>query len=272
MATMRVDTDRDLSGKVAAITGAAGAIGAGVAEVFVGAGARVVLGDTRADRVAEVAAQLGDQSLAVPHECDVTDSDQIHRLLRTATDRFGRLDVLVNVAGITHVDDILTVPLESWRKVLAVNVEGPLVASQQAAEIMSAQEIDPATGRRGTILNVSSQGAEILLTSSPAYGASKVALNYVSRTLAVALAERLVSTIIVYPGMVYEGMWKDVNLARSQAGGQDFQEVMREHLSETPTGRFQDPIDLANIVLYAAHLPGMWLNGRVVWSEAHPEW
>ena len=261
-----------LGDRVAVVTGAAGVIGAAIARAFVEAGVRVVLGDVRRDVLERLAAELGGASVAVAYGCDVTRPDEVRRLVRTAPDVYGRLDVLVNVAGITHVDGILDVSLDTWRKVLAVNLEGPLQAAQHAARLMSTQDIDPYTQRRGIIVNISSQGAEFPIPTSSAYGASKAALNYLSRTLAAALHEQAIATTIVYPGMVYEGMWKWVNRRRSEIWGTDFDEVIERDLAETPTGSFQDPADLARIVLHAVTTPGMAANGRIIWSEAHFEW
>ena len=258
--------------RVAVITGAAGVIGSAVARTFTAAGMRVVLGDVREEELDRLAAELGGPSVAVPCASDVSRPDDVCRLVGMAPDTFGRLDALVNVAGITHLDDILEVSLDTWRHVLAVNLEGALLAAQQAARLMSAQDIDPATRRRGIIVNISSQGAEFPIPTSAAYGVSKVALNYLSRTLAAALEERAISTTIVYPGMVYDGMWKWVNRKRSEMWGHDFDEVIRRDLAETPTGSFQDPDDLARMVLYAVATPGMLTSGRILWSEAHLEW
>ncbi len=261
---------RSLRGQVAVVTGAAGAIGRAVAVLFAGAGARVVLGDRRGEALHELAADLGTCAAAV--ECDVTQPEEVARLVGAAHDRWQRLDVLVNVAGVTHLDDVLDVPLETWRSVFAVNVEAVLMASQQAAAIMAAQAVRPETGRRGTIVNIGSQGAEFPMPSSPAYGASKAALDYLSRTLAAALERRAISSTVVVPGMVYEGLWKEIVSRRAAADGQSLQEAADAHLAETPTGRFQEPADLAKIVLYVATGRGMALSGRTVWSEAHQEW
>ena len=261
---------RSLRGQVAVVTGAAGAIGRAVAVLFAGAGARVVLGDRRGEALHELAADLGTCAAAV--ECDVTQPEQVARLVGAAHDRWQRLDVLVNVAGVTHLDDVLDVPVETWREVFAVNVEAVLTASQQAAAIMAAQAVRPETGRRGTIVNIGSQGAEFPIPTSPAYGASKAALNYLSRTLADALQRRAISSTVVVPGMVYEGMWKEIVSRRAAADGRSLQEAADAHLAETPTGRFQEPADLAKIVLYVATGRGMALSGRTVWSEAHQEW
>lgn len=255
---------------MAVVTGAAGAIGRAVAGLFAGAGARVVLGDRRGETLHALAAGLGTPAAAI--ECDVTQPEQVARLVAAARERWQRLDVLVNVAGITHFDDVLDVSVETWREVFAVNVEAVLTASQQAAALMTAQAVRPETGRRGTIVNIGSQGAEFPIPSSPAYGASKAALNYLSRTLADALEGQEISSTVVVPGMVYEGMWKEIVSRRAAADGQSLEEAAEAHLAETPTGRFQKPADLANIVLYVATSRGMALSGRIVWSEAHQEW
>ncbi len=261
---------RSLRSQVAVVTGAAGVIGQAVAEVFAGSGARVVLGDRRGEALHALAAGLGAHAAAI--ECDVTQPEQVARLVAAARERWQRLDVLVNVAGITHFDDVLDVSVETWREVFAVNVEAVLTASQQAAALMTAQAVRPETGRRGTIVNIGSQGAEFPIPSSPAYGASKAALNYLSRTLADALEGQEISSTVVVPGMVYEGMWKEIVSRRAAADGQSLEEAAEAHLAETPTGRFQKPADLANIVLHVATSRGMALSGRIVWSEAHQEW
>ena len=261
---------RTLQGKVAVVTGAAGAIGRAVAELFAGAGARIVLGDRRSKPLHALAAELGPHAAAT--ECDVTQPEQVARLVGAARERWQRLDVLVNVAGVTHLDDVLDVPVETWREVFAVNVEAVLTASQQAAALMAAQAVRAETGRRGTIVTIGSQGAEFPIPASPAYGASKAALNHLSRTLADALKGRAISSTVVVPGMVYEGMWKEIVSRRADAEGQSLEEAAGAHLAETPTGRFQKPADLAKIVLYVATSRGMALSGRIVWSEAHQEW
>ncbi len=261
---------RTLRGRVAVVTGAAGAIGRAVVELFAGAGARVVLGDRRGDALHALAGELGERAAAV--ECDVAQPEQVARLVGAARERWQRLDVLVNAAGVTHLDDVLDVAVEAWREVFAVNVEAVLTASQQAAAIMASQAVRPETGRRGTIVSIGSQGAEFPIPSSPAYGASKAALDYLSRTLADALQGPAISSTVVVPGMIYEGMWKEIVSRRAAAEGRSLEEEAAAHLAETPTGRFQNPEDLAKIVLYVATSGGMALSGRTVWSEAHQEW
>lgn len=134
---------------------------------------------------------------------------------------------------------------------------------------MREQPISSTTARRGSIINIGSQGSEFPIPSSTAYGASKRALIYLTETAAVDLTEAAIGVSVVLPGMVYEGMWKDVNLARSEARGEDFGERIERDLSETPSGRFQPPEELADIVLFAATATGLALSGKTIWSEPH---
>jgi meso-butanediol dehydrogenase/(S,S)-butanediol dehydrogenase/diacetyl reductase len=134
---------------------------------------------------------------------------------------------------------------------------------------MAQQDVRPSTGCRGKIVNVSSQGAEFALPTSAAYGASKRALNYLTETAAADLADSAISVTGVYPGMVYEGMWRSVNLERSRVRGQDFREKIQHDLAETPSGRFQSPEELARIILFAVAFHGNGLSGKTIWSEPH---
>jgi NAD(P)-dependent dehydrogenase (short-subunit alcohol dehydrogenase family) len=247
--------DPDLSGQVAVVSGGAGVIGRAIAARLVSVNAKVVIGDVDGEAAAEVAASLGDRTIAIGRRIDVRSPDDAKALVAAAAELFGRLDILINAAGIIHVNPLLDIPQEVWRNVFAVNVEGPLLCLQAAAKVMAAQPIDPVTQCRGKIINVSSQGAEFPIPTSAAYGASKRALNYLTEMAAA--------------GMVYQGMWRSVNLERSSFRGEDFDDRIRLDLAETPTGRFQDPVALADIVLFVAAYRGLDLNGKTVWSEAH---
>ncbi len=268
--TIGVDGLRTLNGQVAVITGAAGVIGQAITRLFVEAGAQVVLGDRRYSELNVLASELGERAEAF--ECDVSDPKQVEQLVELARERWSRIDVLINGAGLIHFDDILRVSLETWRNVFAVNVEAALVASQHAAEIMATQDLLTETNRRGTMVHISSQGAEFPSPDSVAYGASKTALNYLSRNLASALEHRAISSTVIYPGMVYGGIWQQIVSKRAAAQGKSLEELAEIHLAESPTGQFQEPLDLAKIVLYVACNRGMTLSGRIVWSEAHQEW
>jgi NAD(P)-dependent dehydrogenase (short-subunit alcohol dehydrogenase family) len=260
---------RRLDGLVAVVTGGAGVIGTGIARRFLESGARVALGDIDADRVGAAAADLGTAGDVVGMSVDVSSQADAGRFIEEAARTFGRLDVLVNGAGITHVDPLLDVDASTWRRVFAVNLEGALFCLQAAARIMREQVPDPVRMRRGAIVNIGSQGSEWPIPTSTAYGASKKALIYLTQTAAVDLEPAAVAVSVVLPGMVYEGMWKAVNAKRSAMRGEDLGERVRRDLADTPSGRFQTPRELADIVLYAVTTPGLGVNGKVIWSEPH---
>jgi NAD(P)-dependent dehydrogenase (short-subunit alcohol dehydrogenase family) len=257
-----------LRGRVAVITGAGGAIAGAIARSLVKVGAAAVLGDIDEDRLAGVVASCAEGADVTSAHCDVTDPDELRALLRLAVERHGRVDVLVNAAGIIHVDELLDLELATWRRVFGVNVEGALLATQEAVRIMDTQDVDATLGRRGLIVNISSQAAEWPLPDASAYGASKAALNYLTTVTATVGAERAVGAISVYPGMVYGGLWEQVNRRRADKADRPLEDVAKEHLAES-IGGFQDPDQLAAIVVRAVVRPGLELSGRVIWTDPH---
>ena len=263
-----ISPDPNLDGQVAVVTGGAGAIGRAVATRLVEAGASVVVGDV-GDAGAHVVSSQGDPSRLRAHAVDVRIPDSVHALFTDTVSWFGRLDVVVNAAGITHVNDLLELPLDVWRNVMAVNLDGALLCIQEAAQVMATQDPIQSTSCRGKIINISSQGAEFPIPTSVAYGASKRALNYLTETAGAGLADRAISVTAVYPGMVYDGMWRSVNLERCRLRNESFDNRIRLDLLDTPSGRFQDPAQLADIVLFVAGYVGLGLNGKTVWSEPH---
>jgi NAD(P)-dependent dehydrogenase (short-subunit alcohol dehydrogenase family) len=261
--------DRVLPGRVAVVTGGGGVIGRAIARRFAGASVRVVVGDIDADAARRSAEEAADAGTAIASRVDVRSRDSVQALMSWAVESYGRLDILVNGAGIIHADHLLDVSLDVWRDVFAVNLEGALNGIQAAAPIMAAQSPDPLTECRGKIINISSQGADFPIPTSTAYGASKRALNYLTETAAEALSGDGISCTIVHPGMVYEGLYRTVNVARAKLLDQELEDRIEHDLDETPTGRFQDPRELADVVLFVAAFRGLGLNGRTVWSEAH---
>lgn len=266
-AEARVVDERRLDGQVAVVTGGGGVIGAAIADRFARAGAKVVIGDLDAERAEAASRTVGAGALG--RVLDVRSQAECVAFIEAAYLVHGRLDVLVCAAGITHIDPLMEVDPETWRRVFAVNLEGALYCLQAASKIMAGQQLLDATGRRGTIVNIGSQGSEFPIPTSTAYGASKRALIYLTETAAVDQAETMIGVSVVLPGMVYDGMWKAVNLSRSRLEGDDFEQRIARDLAETPSGRFQPPEDLADIVLFAASSVGMGISGRTIWGEPH---
>ncbi len=249
-----------LADHVVVITGAGAGIGRAISEVFVRAGAAVVLADRDAEATASVAKELqAHGAAALDQPTDVTHPDQVARLVKASVDTFGRIDILVNNAGIIQIGGLLEVGLDDWRRVFAVNVEGALLTLQHALPVMLAQQPHPTSGCRGKVINVSSAAAEHGRPILPAYGASKAALNHLSKTAAATWAEQLIATTVLYPGNVKEGMWRDLAPQIAAAEQREVTEVLSERW-------FQGPEEVANAALFIAASRGMGLNSQIVSS------
>lgn len=260
--------DRDLAGQVVIVTGGGGGIGAAICQRLAGAGAHVVVADISPAGAEATAAGLG-PGRATAVAADVSDPAGVGRLVRGTHERHGRLDAVVNNAGVVEVETLDQTSLDTWRRTFAVNVEGPLLLMQAAAGAMLAQEPSPATGCRGKFITISSEAAEHGRLMVPAYGASKAALNHLSRSAAVRWGPDGISTTIVYPGDVEGAMWPGVGARIAAAEGRTAGEVIAERLASAPTGRFQRPGEVADAVLFVAAFRGPDLNGAVVWTQPH---
>lgn len=198
----------ELDGAVVIVTGASSGIGAATARMAAGQGAKVVLAARRSDRIGGLAAELPD-ALAVP--TDLRDPAQIVRLVDTALDRYGRIDVLVNNAG-----QGLHVPLEQVRladfvAITQLNVYAPLLAMQAVLPAMRRQG-------GGVIVNVSSMTSRMVLPGLGAYSASKSALNMLSQVARRELAPDGIVVSLVYPAVTATEFHRSL-AAGAQVGG-----------------------------------------------------
>jgi 3-oxoacyl-[acyl-carrier protein] reductase len=183
-------------GRVVVVTGAAAGIGRGYALGFAAEGASIVVvdvDDVGAKETAALVVEAGGQALAV--RADVTDEEQVAEMVRAGVDAFGGIDVLVNNAayhlGRTHEN--LTLPAPEWRRVLDVNVVGPLICAQACRPAMAARG-------GGVIVNQSSVAAYV--PAGGAYGVSKLALNRLTMALAAELAPDGIRVVGIAPGMI----------------------------------------------------------------------
>jgi NAD(P)-dependent dehydrogenase (short-subunit alcohol dehydrogenase family) len=256
--------------QVAVVTGAGRGIGQAIACAFAAEGARVVVADVNADAASATAGAIasnGGTALAVP--TDVTSPDAQDALFARVRETFGRLDVLVNNAGVFHVAPFLDFPLEAWRRGFAVNLDGALLATQRAGRMMQAQAPHPITGCRGKILNISSGAAEVGRPFLPAYGASKAALNHLSKTAALVLGPHTIATTVLYPTSVREGMFGPIADQMAEFEGLSPDDFAAQRAAGSPLGRLQKPEEVAAIAVWVAAQAGMRLNGRLVHTEAH---
>jgi galactitol 2-dehydrogenase len=259
--------DTPLSGQVALVTGAGKGIGQAIACALAAAGARVVVADIDLGAAQKTAHSIG--AAAMPHRVDVTSAESQDRLFARIAETHDRLDILVNNAGIFHVAPFLEFPLDAWRRVFSVNVDGALLATQRAAKLMQRQAPHTATGCRGKIINVSSGAAERGRPFLAAYGASKAALNHISKTSALVLAEHDICVTVVNPTSVREGMFGPIADEMAAFEGRTPREFEALRAAASPLGRLQKPEEVGTIAVWIATAPGMDLHGLLVYTEAH---
>ena len=229
----------NLENKVAIITGAATGIGRAIATKFVKDGASVAIDyvgkSDHADELVSALKTIGGNVVAIA--ADVSDSKQVAMLFDETIKQFGRLDVLVNNAGIEKKMPFVDTPEEEWDKIIAVNLTGPFLCSQRAAKEMIAQ------GDGGRIINISSVHEDLAMPTNGPYCAAKGGLRMLMRTIAVELATHDILVNNVAPGAVDTPM--DAEL-KSDPG------EMRTLLAEIPMRRMGKPEEIAEMCAFLA--------------------
>ena len=229
----------ELSGKAVAITGASSGIGEATALTLARAGASVALGARRKDRIDELAARIEDEGgTAVALEVDVSDEAAARGFIEAAHERLGRLDTLVNNAGVMLLGPVEHADSEDWRTMINVNLLGLMYCTHAALPIMLGQE-------SGDIVNISSVAGRFARAGNAVYAATKFGVGAFSEGLRNEITERGVRVTLIEPGFV------DTELQSHNTGEVlETLEAMREHL--------RDPLraqDIANGILYAVSQP-----------------
>jgi 3alpha(or 20beta)-hydroxysteroid dehydrogenase len=232
-----------LEGKVALVSGAARGQGEAEARLMAERGARVVLGDVLHDEGRKVAEDLGDRARYVP--LDVTDPAAWAEAVTVATGEFGRLDVLVNNAGILRVAPLDALALDDYMAVVNVNQVGCLLGMQAAVEPMTA-----AGG--GSIVNTSSTSGIAGMAGTIAYTASKFAVRGMTKCAAIELGPRGIRVNSVHPG--------GIDTAMTRVEG--FEDVDPDATWRTlPLGRVGQPVEVAELVAFLASDASSYCTG-----------
>ncbi len=243
-----------LAGKVALVTGGASGIGAASARLFAAEGAKVVVTDVQDGEA--VAKEVG--GLFIRH--DVASEDEWITAVRQTTERFGRLDVLMNNAGVFAPAPIEEVTLEVWNRVLSVNLTGVMLGCKHGIAAMKANPGGPT----GSIINVSSIAGYIGLASSAAYTASKGGVRLLTKSVAVhcARAYQTIRCNSLHPGTIDTPM----NQAAFEASGDP--EGMRAFFSTMqPIGRMACAEEMANCALFLASDESSFVTGAELLAD-----
>lgn len=241
------------AGKVALVTGAAQGIGLACAARLLAEGARVVLLD-RDEAAAQASAQrLGDGAMPLTADLAGLTPDAARAIVAQVVARFGRLDVLVNNAGVIRLQPFLDFAPEDWDLMMDVNVRAPMLLGQAAARAMIAQ------GGGGAIVNLSSVTAELGAATAAGYAASKGAMRQLTRVMALELIGHGIRVNAVGPGTIATDM-----AARAVL---DDPATRRTVLSRTPIGRLGDPDEIAKAVSFLVSDDASYVVGQTVYVD-----
>ena len=244
-------TTKKLAGKVAVVTGASKGIGAAIARYLAAEGAAVVVNYATsrdgADRVVAEITAGGGKAVAV--RADVARKAEIERLLAETKKAYGRLDVLVNNAGVYEFAPLAEVTEEQFHRLFNLNVLGLILASKEALKYF-----DPAAG--GSIINISSAVTTLTPPNTSVYTATKGAVDAVTRVLAKELGPHRIRVNAINPGMVEtEGV---------HAAGFAESDFRKEVEAKTPLGRIGQPRDIGPAAVFLASADSEWVTGETL--------
>ena len=233
--------------KVAFVTGAARGIGLAVAERFLAEGYRVALVDVDAATLAATAARLAARGTVLAVETDVADPQQVGAAVQRTVDAFGRIDALVNNAGVAVFKPLLETTYEEWSRVMAVNLDGPFLCTQACARVML-------NNGGGSVVNICSISGLRASTLRVAYGTSKAALSHLTRQQAAELGNLGIRVNAVAPGPVDTEMAKQVHTA----------DIRDEYHDAIPLNRYGAESEIAAAVWFLCSEAASYVNGQTL--------
>ena len=242
-----------LAGKSALISGGGTGIGQAIALAFAREGAQVAVAGRRKEKLDEtlhLLQQAGCSALAL--ECDVTKAADTQRVVKSAEDAFGKVNVLVNNAGALSVSTVENITEEDWDRVMATNVKGPFLMSRAALPSMR-------RAGGGSIINVGSVLGIVAIRDRAAYCASKGGVSMLTKAMALDHAHDNIRVNCVCPSIVESDMTRNL-FAETEVG----QQARESRLASIPLGRFGKPADIAGLAVFLASEESSWMTGTVI--------
>ena len=238
-----------LAEKVAIVTGATQGIGLACAERLVREGARVMLVDIKPEGE-QAALQLGDAARFFA--ADVSNKADVDAMIAATLQQFGRIDILINNAGVTHAADFLDLSEEDFDRVLRINLKSMFLCGQAAAREMVKQH-------SGSIINMSSVNSELAIPNQVPYVVSKGGVNQLTKVMALNLAPHGIRVNGIGPGTILTELAKKAVLASPEA--------RHTILSRTPLGRCGEPEEIAAIAAFLASDDASYMTGQTIYAD-----
>jgi len=235
-----------LENKAAIVTGASSGIGKAIAEKFVSEGASVVFSDVNESDVS----RFGNKAIFV--KCDVSKSEEVDNLVKACLEKFGKVDIMVNNAGIGSLGDTLTMEDDVWHKTIEINLSGVFYGIRSAGRAMKEK------GIKGSIINMTSILGSVGFNGALAYCASKGGINQLTRSGALDLAPSGIRINAIAPGFIKTNMTKGV---------QEDQNLSKLVNGMTPLGYMGEPEDIANAALYLASEDSKYVTGSILYVD-----
>ena len=243
-----------LEDKIAIVTGSSLGIGRAIAVAFAREGASLTINyrshPEQGKEAVEEIEKSGGKAISV--QADVSEPEGVKDLIQQTVQEFGRIDVMVNNAGIEQKVPFLETPLEVWEKVISVNLTGVWIGCQEAARQMASQ------GNGGRIINVSSVHEDLPMPTNSPYCAAKGGVRMMMRTIAVELAPHGITVNNIAPGAVETPINKNLD---------DHPEQRQELISEIPLGRIGRPEDVASVAVYLASDASSYSTGSTFFVD-----
>jgi len=250
--------------RVVLVTGGANGIGLACARRFAMAKAKVVIADNNEQAGEQAANDLdAEKGEALFVHCDVADLLSVRNLFAQIRSTFGRLDVLVNNAGIVASGDILSLELEDYDRVMGINLRGSFLVAREAARQMVAQIEEEQQRERErlanyAIINMSSVNGVMAIADQLAYVTTKGGLNQMTKAMALGLAKHGIRVNAVGPGSI------NTDVLKSVAGNPAAKQKI---LSRTPLGHIAEPEQIAGIVAFLASSDASYMTGQCLYAD-----